>query len=97
MRRVASRYIYRPTWWYQKLFDDSLAPHHLKNVGGHERFLRSRLGDDLCDVGVVENEVDQLLRGDIPIFQGPPVRVRRELTEVEYNAAITTLRYREGN
>ena len=91
MRGVESRYIYRPTWWYQKLVDESLAPHHLHSVGGQERFFRSRLYDGLCEAEVVRSEMRQLSCGDVPIFHGPAARARNELTDVECRAAITSL------
>lgn len=91
MRQVESRYIYRPTWWYQELMDESIAPHHLHSVGGRKRFLRSRLDDGLCGAAVVRSEIRQLSCGDIPIFHGPAVSARDELTDVQCTAAIASL------
>jgi lantibiotic modifying enzyme len=91
MRQIESRYIYRPTWWYQELIDESIAPHHLCSVGGRQRFLHSRLEDGLCDAVVVRSEIRQLSCGDIPIFHGPAASARNELTDVQCTAAIATL------
>lgn len=91
MRRVKSRYIYRPTWWYQTLVDESLASNHLCTADGRERFLRSRLDNGLCETAIVESEIRQLLCGDIPIFYGPAVSERNKLTDVECTAVIASL------
>lgn len=84
LQRLPVRRIYRPTTYYFRLLQDSLASRMLSEPNRRYRFLHAQLNDGLCSVRTVQSEILQLLAGDIPIFCGSSAPPRRALTEPQF-------------
>lgn len=91
LRRTATRYIYRPTLYYYRILEDAL----MSSLSTAELYgrLGSRLGDGLCPPRIVREEIRQLLRGDVPRFEGIAAVPRRLLTEPALERTLATLRF----
>lgn len=88
LQRLPTRYIYRPTTYYERLLYSSLAADLLSEPKRRIRFLRCNLNDGVCSAERVRSEISQLLAGDIPIFAGPSARPRRLLTRQQMSRAL---------
>ena len=84
MRTERTRLILRPTILYSRLLEGALSPDCLRRPLGPARALHARLNDGLLPLSVVRREVRQLLRGDIPFFNGS-ASARRASSEHEFD------------
>jgi len=91
LRLTATRYIYRPTLHYYRILEGALTS-SLSTAELYSR-LSLRLGDGLCPPRIVREEIRQLLRGDIPRFEGIAAVPRRLLTEPALEQTLAALRF----
>lgn len=91
LRHAGTRHIFRPTLLYYRLLDQAISPARLRAPGGPYRFLRHSLNDRLCKPDIVRQEIQQLLNGDIPIFNGRPSRARHRLSKREFQQSVKNL------
>ncbi|MEY2496663.1 MAG: hypothetical protein QOD12_219 [Verrucomicrobiota bacterium] len=92
LRQSRTRYVFRPTIFYDRIMHEALTPTRLRTEAGVSRFLRLCLTNGLCAPAIVRGEVRQLLNGDIPSFNGPPASARGRLRLSEFHQSLSCLR-----
>ncbi len=93
LRLSGTRCIFRPTHLYYRLLHEALTPARTRSVADISLFLRYHLEDGLCKQRVINQEVRQLLNGDIPTFNtGEPGQVLHPMGTAAFAQTIRSLR-----
>jgi len=86
------RTIYRPTVFYAKLLNESLSSEYIASQEARRYFLQARLNSDLVSPATVQEEINQLVNCDIPLFYGPSATIRCPLSRSDITRSVRIVR-----